>query len=166
MRMPCTRSPSARSGTSSSSVRSIAGTSTRSLVIDRERLLAKLDELDGYVAELRSIAPPSLEEYKAVEKRRACERLLQLMVQAAIDACGLVVTGLRLGLPGQEDDLFEKLAQRGVISPGTAALLRQMRGLRKLLGHEYGRINDEVLFDAVHRRLRDFQALQEQRVAT
>src|SRR2546427_11949580 len=109
MRMPCTRSPSARSGTSSSSVRSIAGTSTRSLVIDRERLLAKLDELDGYVAELRSIAPPSLEEYKAVEKRRAGGRPLQLIVQGAIDACGLGVTGLRLGLPWPEDDRFEKL---------------------------------------------------------
>src|SRR2546422_9840933 len=140
MRMPCTRSPSARSGPSSSSVRSIAGTSTRSLVIDRERLLAKLDELDGYVAELRSIAPPSLEEYKAVEKRRACERLLQLMGQAAIDAWGLVVTGLRLGLPGQGDDLFEKLVQRSAISPDTGATLRRRRGPPHPPGHEHGTV--------------------------
>ena len=134
-------------------------------MIDRERLLAKLDELDGYVAELRSIAPPGLEEYKAVEKRRACERLLQLMVQAAIDACGLVVTGLRLGLPGQEDDLFEKLVQRSVISPDTGATLRQMRGLRNLLVHEYGRINDELLFDTIHHRLGDFETVKRELLA-
>jgi len=135
-------------------------------VIDRARLLGKLDELDGYLSELRAIAPATLEHYKATEKKRACERLLQLMVQAVIDACGVLVTGLRLGLPGQEDDLFEKLAQRGVISPETAALLRQMRGLRNLLVHEYGRINDELLFDAVHRRLGDFEAVKRELLAT
>ncbi len=41
-------------------------------MIDRDRLLAKLDELDGYLAELHSIAPERLEEYLSIEKKRAC----------------------------------------------------------------------------------------------
>lgn len=85
-------------------------------MLDRERILAKFDELDGYLEELRQVLPASFEDYHKVEKRRACERLLQIAVESVIDVCGLVVTGRRLGLPGEEDDLFEKLEQAGLIS--------------------------------------------------
>lgn len=101
-------------------------------MVDRDRLLAKLDELDGYLAELRSIVPERFEDYLKVEKKRACERLLQVAVEAVLDACALLVAGLRLGLPGEEDDLFTKLAARGAVSTSTAEILRRMRGLRNI----------------------------------
>lgn len=134
-------------------------------MVDRDRLLAKLDELDGYLAELRSIVPERFEDYLKVEKRRACERLLQVAVEAVLDACALLVAGLRLGLPGEEDDLFTKLASRGVVSPSTADILRGMRGFRNLLVHEYGRINDALVFEAVQRRLGDFDAFKREILA-
>jgi uncharacterized protein YutE (UPF0331/DUF86 family) len=129
-------------------------------VIDRERLLAKLDELDGYLRELRSIAPAQFEQYRMVEKKRACERLLQVSVEAVIDVCALLVAGLRLGLPGAEDDLFEKLLHRDVISSSTAMVLKRMKGLRNLLVHEYGRINDEIVFETVRDQLGDFDGFK------
>jgi uncharacterized protein YutE (UPF0331/DUF86 family) len=129
-------------------------------VVDRERVLAKLDELDGYLRELRAVAPVRFEEYLAVEKRRACERLLQVSVEAVIDTCAVLVTGLRLGLPGEEDDLFAKLGQRGVVSTAMAETLRRMKGLRNLLVHEYGRINDQLVFETLQNRLGDFDAFK------
>ncbi|MBI2015673.1 MAG: DUF86 domain-containing protein [Candidatus Rokubacteria bacterium] len=134
-------------------------------MVDRDRVLAKLDELDGYLAELRSIMPARLEDYLKVEKKRACERLLQVTVEALLDACALLVAGLRLGLPGEEDDLFAKLASRGVVSASTADILRRMRGLRNILVHEYGRINDALVFEAVQRRLGDFDAFKREVLA-
>ena len=106
---------------------------------------------------------PSLrrfDEYLAVEKRRACERLLQISVEAVIDTCALLVTGLRLGLPAEEDDLFERLARRGVVSAAMAETLRRMKGLRNLLVHEYGRIDDRLVFETVRARLGDFDAFK------
>jgi len=47
-------------------------------VLDSERILAKLDELDGYRGELRQIMPASFEEYKKIDKKRACERLMEV----------------------------------------------------------------------------------------
>jgi len=38
-------------------------------VVDRERILARLDDLDTFLRELRSIAPKSLDEYLKTEKR-------------------------------------------------------------------------------------------------
>jgi len=72
-------------------------------VIDRERILAKLAELDGYLSELSQIAPPSFDDYvRSIEKRRACERLLQISVETVIDICAMLVQSLRLGLPAEK----------------------------------------------------------------
>ncbi len=67
-------------------------------MLDRERILTKLDELEGYVRDLRTIAPQSFAEYRQIEKKRSCERLLQIAVECVIDVCNLFVSGLRLGL--------------------------------------------------------------------
>ncbi len=74
--------------------------------VDRERILSKIDELDSYLSELKQILPRNFEEYQQVEKKRACERLLQISIEVVIDVCNLLVSGLRLGLPAEEDDLF------------------------------------------------------------
>ncbi|MGH7312541.1 MAG: type VII toxin-antitoxin system HepT family RNase toxin [Candidatus Rokuibacteriota bacterium] len=129
-------------------------------MIDRERVLARLDALDGYLSELRQILPASLESYQRVETRRACERLLQISIECVIDVCGLLVTGLRLGLPGEEDDLFEKLAQAGVIPNALRDRLRRMKGLRNILVHEYGRIDDRIVYDVMTGGLGDFETFR------
>ena len=129
-------------------------------MIDRDRTLAKLDELDGYLGELRSVVPATFEEYRAVEKRRSCERLLQVSIEAAVDVCSLLVGGLRLGLPGDENDLFEKLTDRRVISRPMADVLRRMKGMRNILVHEYGLVADELIFETVSHRLGDFDTFK------
>lgn len=134
-------------------------------MIDRERTLAKLDELDGYLGELRSVVPATFDEYRRVEKRRSCERLLQVSIEAVVDVCSLLVAGLRLGLPGEENDLFEKLTERGVISRSMADLLRSMKGMRNILVHEYGRVADELIFETASHRLGDFDAFRREILA-
>lgn len=53
--------------------------------MEKERILAKIDELDSFIFELRQIMPASLKEYQEIEKRRACERLLQISIECIID---------------------------------------------------------------------------------
>lgn len=130
-------------------------------MLDRERILAKLDELDGYLGELRQVVPESYARYaESVEKRRACERLLQLSIECAIDVCALFVSGLRLGLPAEEDDLIEKLEQAGLVSSEMAKVLRTMKGFRNILVHEYGRIDNAIVFAMATRRLQDFNSFK------
>ncbi len=128
--------------------------------LDRERILARLDALKGYLKELQAIAPQSFAEYERIEKKRACERLLQIAIEAVIDICHLLVTGLRLGLPAEEDDLFEKLARTGIISPGMKEMLKRMRGFRNILVHEYGDVDDRIVYHMVLERLGDFKAFE------
>lgn len=135
-------------------------------MLDRDRILARLDALDGYLEELRQVVPPTFEEYRRVEKRRACERLLQIAIEAVLDVCGLVVAGLRLGLPGEEDDMFEKLAEAAIISTESKARLRRMKGLRNILVHEYGRVNDRLIYEVLQSELGDFERFKQEVLRT
>ena len=130
-------------------------------MLDRERILAKIDVLDGYLKELRGILPASFEEYKKIEKRRACERLLQVSIECMIDICGLMVTGLRLGLPAEEDDLFEKLEQAGIITLQRKESLKKMKGFRNILVHEYGEVDDMIVYEVLQNNLNDFEAFKQ-----
>jgi hypothetical protein len=47
-------------------------------MMDRERILARIDQLDTYLSELRQIAPADFKTYCKIEKRRSCERLIQI----------------------------------------------------------------------------------------
>ena len=131
-------------------------------MLDRERLLAKIDVLDRYLKELREILPASIEEYKKIEKRRACERLLQVSIKCVIDICGLIVIGLRLGLPAEEDDLFEKLQQAGIITSSRKESLKQMKGFRNILVHEYGHVDDMIVYEILQNNLNDFDAFKQE----
>lgn len=104
-------------------------------MLDKKRILTKIDELDSYLNEISQIIPANFSEYQQIEKKRTCERLLQLGVECTIDICRLFVSGLRLGLPSEENDLFAKLKKKGIISKDMASLLKEMRGFRNILIH-------------------------------
>jgi uncharacterized protein YutE (UPF0331/DUF86 family) len=124
--------------------------------LDRERILAKIDQLDAYIAELTEIAPKSFTEYQQVEKKRACERLLQISIEVVIDICNQFVSGLRLGLPAEEEDLFRKLVEAHTITKEMGEKLREMRGFRNILVHEYAQVDDRLVYEAVKTKLEDF----------
>lgn len=134
-------------------------------MVDRDRVLVKLDELEGYLGELRSIAPASMEQFRQTEKKRACERLLQVAIECVIDVCGLIVRGKRLGLPADESDLFDKLLGAKIITVELRDVLRSMKGFRNILVHDYARIDDTVTFEMTRSRLDDFAEIRRQILA-
>jgi len=131
-------------------------------VLDRDRILVKLDQLYGYLGELREVLPEDFTLYRKVERKRACERLLQVSIEAVIDICHLLVAGLRLGIAAEEDDLFDKLEEAGIISADMAEVLKEMKGLRNILVHEYAQLDDRIVYDIARTRLTDFEAFKQQ----
>lgn len=117
-------------------------------MLDKNRVLSKLDEFDSYTSELESVMPKSYEEYvNSIEKKRSCERLLHILIECVIDICALMVKGLRLGLPAEEEDLFEKLEKEKIISREMKGKLKSMRGFRNILVHRYAEVDDELIFE-------------------
>lgn len=125
--------------------------------LDEEKILIKIDQMKGYLTELEKVLPETYEDYKTIEKRRSTERLLQLSIEAVIDICNLVVSGLDLGLPSEESDLFDKLANEGIISEETKNTLYEMRGFRNILVHEYATVDNELVFETAQDSTEDFR---------
>ena len=131
-------------------------------MVDKNRVLSKLDDLDAFVRDLTRIAAATFDEYLRTEKKRSCERLLQLSIESSLDICKILVSGLRLGLPSEENDVIEKPQSMGVISDGLAEKLKYMRGFRNILVHEYAVVDDQLVYDAIRNRLGDFLEFKEQ----
>jgi uncharacterized protein YutE (UPF0331/DUF86 family) len=131
-------------------------------VLDKNRILSKLDELDSYIVELEEIMPKNYEEYvNSIEKKRSCERLLHIMIECTIDVCTLIVKGLRLGLPAEEEDLFKKLEKKKIISKRMKEKLKLMRGFRNILFHRYAGVDDELVFKNL-KNINDFKEFRKQ----
>ena len=133
--------------------------------MDKERILAKIDRLDRYLHELKDIMPENFETYQKIEKKRACERLLQVSIESVLDICAQVVIELRLGLPSEEDEIFEKLEQAKIISSATRETLKRMRGFRNILVHEYGHIDDRLVYDVLKNNIGDFSSIRKEIIA-
>lgn len=131
-------------------------------MLDKERIMSKVAELDSFLGELKQVSPATFDQYQAVEKKRSCERLLQLCIECIIDVCKMLVSGLKLGLPSDENDLFNKLHAKRIISKEMAKTLREMRGFRNILIHEYAAVDDELVYSYVKTNVKDFEEFKAQ----
>ncbi|RCK76506.1 MAG: hypothetical protein IGBAC_0868 [Ignavibacteriae bacterium] len=131
-------------------------------MIDKQRILAKIDELDKYLYEIQSIAPKDFEDFKRIEIKRSSERLLQLSIECIIDICKIIVSNLKLGLPSEENDLFDKMEREKIITEEMALILKEMKGFRNILVHEYTEVDDEIVYSVIKNRLDDFKKFKKQ----
>ncbi len=130
--------------------------------MDKKRILAKIDELDGYLEELDSLKPIELEDYiNSIKDKRTCERLLQISIESVLDICNILITELKLGLPADEEAVFDKLKDKKIITKERAIVLREMKGFRNVLVHKYGIVDNELVFENLE-KISDFQDFKEE----
>jgi uncharacterized protein YutE (UPF0331/DUF86 family) len=114
------------------------------------RIEDKTDEVRQYLSELEEIVPNSFDEYLAsFEKRLACERAFEKIIESVNDLAILFIKEKKFQLPSEDVKAFEVLAEKKVISKELAEKLKQAKGMRNFLAHQYGRVNDELIFEAV-----------------
>ena len=126
-------------------------------MLDKERILGKIDDMNSYLDELQQIIPDNFSDYQRIEKKRSCERLLHLCIECVIDVCKLFVSGLKLGLPYKENDVFDKMHKRKLISADLVSLLKEMRAFRNILILEYAHVDNELVYEKGKGRLEDFE---------
>ncbi len=132
----------------------------KSKKVDENKILSKIDQINSYLEEIEEIKPVDIEEYiNSIAKKRAIERLLQISIESVIDICYIIVSGLKLGVPSDEDILFEKLSEKKIISNKLANTLKEMKGLRNILVHKYAHVKDEKVFENLE-SLEDFNTFK------
>ena len=108
----------------------------------------KIEEVEKYLNELISIMPHNFEEYKQnLEKKAACERYFEKIIEAVIDLAFLVIKEKQLKIPEEDKETFDILAEEKIISKELAEKLKDAKGMRNILSHQYGNVDDKIIFD-------------------
>lgn len=82
-------------------------------------------------------------------ERQAAERILQRVIEAAIDVNTHLIVEAGQGVPDDYHESFVKLGGLGVLSPDFAARLAPAAGLRNRLVHEYDTLDDAKVHAAI-----------------
>lgn len=120
--------------------------------LDRSRILSKLDEMIQYVEELRDMLPEEEEYQHNLIKRRASEKTIEMAIESLIDVSAMIVSSQKLGLPANEENIFDILIENGILSKKLGEILKDMKGFRNILIHRYAHIDDVI----VHHNLNNF----------
>ena len=113
-------------------------------------LKRKLARMVENLKALRPIAKMSKRKYQEdLYRRKAAERMLQELIEAAIDTNLHLISAAGHSIP---DDYYQSFITAGelkIISPDLAKRLAPSAGLRNRLVHEYDEIEDTIILQAV-----------------
>ncbi len=114
------------------------------------RLKDKISELENYLKELDSIKPKTFAAYERdLKTKAACERYFEKITEALVDLAFLVIKDKGLKMPEDDKETFSILCEGKVISSDLSRRLREAKGMRNLITHEYGSVDDRIVFHSI-----------------
>ena len=115
-----------------------------------ERIDEKIVQIEDYLKNLSEIKPVKLDDYvRDIMQKAACERFAQKIIEAVIDLAYLIVRMKQWQSPEDEEHVFDILFNQKIISSGLMERLKNAKRMRNFIVHEYGEIDDEIVFNAV-----------------
>ena len=106
--------------------------------------------MEEYLDYLLEIVPKTLEEYSRDNLRKAaCERYFEKVIEAVTDIAFMIIVKKKWIIPEDDADAFRIVADKNVISEELHKKLKSAKGMRNFLAHQYGRVDDEKVYEAI-----------------
>jgi uncharacterized protein YutE (UPF0331/DUF86 family) len=121
----------------------------------KNRILEKTKEIEQYLQELYEFFPEDYENYKnSLSIKAACERYFEKIIEAVVSTSFLFIRLKEYGDVRDEDGAFSLLANRRSISSELAEKLKEAKGMRNIIIHEYGEIENIQVYTAIAEELK------------
>lgn len=118
------------------------------------RIDDKIKEVELYLCQLNEVIPVSLEKYAGHFKiKLMCERLFEKIVETLVDLAYLIINENKFKSPENDEQAFYIMGDNKIISNELAEKLRGAKGMRNIIAHEYGKVDDELVYEAVSNEL-------------
>lgn len=128
-----------------------------------EIVLNKLNFMMNYLDSLKHFEFITLEEYlNDYNKQLVVERLLQLIIQVAIDVNRYLLKQLGIEQPETNFEIFREVGRRGIITMELAEKLAPSGSLRNRLVHMYEEIDPVMVHKAIQKALQNYPIYQRQ----
>lgn len=119
-------------------------------MVDVDLVRRKLSRLTMYLGKIKPIGEKEFKAYKSdFYLKTSAERLIELIVECAIDINNHVVVETGNRPPEDYASSFIKASESGLISPELAEMLKGSAGMRNILVHEYMEIDDEKVYSVI-----------------
>lgn len=119
-----------------------------------KRIKDKIKEINEFLEQLKGIVPSSFDEYKKnIEKKAACERYVEKIIEAVTDLAFLIIKKKNLRIPEDDIDAFNILLDNKIIENELATRLKNAKGMRNIIAHQYGKIDDEIVYNSITEEL-------------
>ena len=100
------------------------------------------------------MVPNTLKEYESNKiVRAACERYFEKVIEAVTDLAFIVITQKKFRIPEDDIDSFRILEENGVIDNELYNRLKDAKGMRNFIAHQYGQINNKLVYEAITEEL-------------
>lgn len=118
------------------------------------RIDDKIEEIEKLLEELESILPIDIEEYsKDFKSKAAGERYFEKIIEAIVDVTFMIIKDKKLKTPEEDKQAFDILNEEKIISKELADRLKEAKGMRNIIAHEYGEIDDSLVFHSLTEEL-------------
>jgi len=118
------------------------------------RIDDKIEEVEKLLEELESIMPTDVEEYLNDFKGKAAgERYFERIIESLVDLAFLIIKDKKLKIPEEDKQAFGILNDEKIISKDLADRLKEAKGMRNIIAHEYGVIDDSLVFHSLTEEL-------------
>ncbi len=81
----------------------------------------------------------------------------EFIIQNIIDICAIISSDMKLEKPYSEYDIIDNLKKSGILSEDLSSKIKEMKSLRNILLHRYGKINDELVYKSLINNLEDVE---------
>ncbi len=126
----------------------------------KERVFKKIKEIEENLDLISKNLPESTEKFKKMGLvKDGIYKRLEFCIKNIIDIFFMVYSDKDLGIPADEEDILNKLKKEKIFSKEIIKLVKDMKGLRNLLVHKYGEIDDDLVYDLLTERLSDFDKI-------
>ncbi len=120
------------------------------------RINDKTKEIGVYLDELDGFLPKTFKEYIHDHKTKAaCERYFEKIIGAVVDLAFLVIKEKGFRVPEEDKEAFDILESEGVITKELSERLKDAKGMRNIVAHQYGKVDDEIVFQSITEELID-----------
>ena len=115
------------------------------------RIKDKLKELEKLVVEFENIIPQYFQEYEKDNIiKAACERYFERVSESIFDICKLLIKNEGVTIKDNEAETLFSLKIIGVVFKDK---LKRIKGMRNLIIHQYGEVDDELMFESIKNKL-------------
>ncbi len=128
--------------------------------MDKKIVNQKLKEIEDNLELIKENLPSTEKAFVGLGLvKDGIYKRLEFSIQNLIDIFSMIYSSLNIGVPTDLDDIFEGLRQKKILPDNIITLVQDMKGLRNILIHRYGEINDSTVYELLTEQLDDFDKI-------